>query len=69
VRQAIAIRPNGFAYHFALGVMLKTQGDLVGALRELREELENYPGEQSAAAQMMEIENQLQARPQSTRPR
>jgi 4-amino-4-deoxy-L-arabinose transferase-like glycosyltransferase len=68
VRQAIAICPTGFAYHFALGVMLKTQGDLTGALRELKEELANNPGERAAAAQVREIESQLQAHPRSGRP-
>jgi len=68
VRQAIAIRPNGFAYHFALGVMLKTQGDLTGALREIKEELANNPGEEGAAAQVKEIESQLQAHPAAGRP-
>jgi 4-amino-4-deoxy-L-arabinose transferase-like glycosyltransferase len=68
VRQAIAIRPMGFAYHFALGVMLKTQGDLTGALREFRVELANNPGEKAAAAQVREIESQLQAHPGSGRP-
>ena len=68
VRQAIAIRPMGFAYHFALGVMLKTQGDLTGALREFKEELANNPGEQAAAAQVKEIESQLQAHPGTGRP-
>ena len=68
LRQAIALRPMGFAYHFALGVMLKTQGDLTGALRELKEELANNPGERAAAAQVREIESQLQAHPRSGRP-
>ena len=68
VRQAIAIRPMGFAYHFALGMMLKTQGDLTGAIREFKEELANNPGEQAAAAQVKEIESQLQAHPGSGRP-
>ena len=68
VRQAIAIHPNGFAYHFALGVMLKTQGDLTGGLREFKEELANNPGEQAAAAQVKEVESQLQARPGTGRP-
>ncbi len=67
-RQAIAIHPNGFVYHFALGMMLKTQGDLMGALREFREEQENYPGEQSAAGQVKEIENQLRANPGTGHP-
>lgn len=67
-RQAIAIRPNGFAYHLALGVMLKTQGDLAGALREFQEELANNPGEPAAAAQVKEIEAQLQGHPAAARP-
>ena len=61
VRQAIAIRPTGYAYHFALGVMLKTQGDRAGALREFKTELGNYPEESSAAAQVMELEHQLES--------
>ncbi len=56
LRQAIALHPTGYAYHFALGVMLKTQGDLSGARREFREELANYPQEQSAAQQVSELE-------------
>jgi tetratricopeptide (TPR) repeat protein len=68
VRVAIAIRPTGFGYHFALGVMLKTQGDLMGALREFKAELANYPGEQTAAAQVREVESQLQAQPAAGRP-
>ena len=59
VRQAVAIQPTGYAYHFALGVMLKSQADLSGALREFREELANHPGEQAAAEQTKEIENQV----------
>jgi tetratricopeptide (TPR) repeat protein len=68
VRLAIAIRPMGFAYHFALGVMLKGQGDLRGALREFKVELANNPGEQAAAAQVREVESQLQAEPGTGRP-
>jgi hypothetical protein len=68
VRQAIAIRPSGFVYHLALGVMLKTQGDLPGALQEFKEELANNPGEQAAAAQVKEVEAQLQAHPGTGRP-
>jgi hypothetical protein len=68
VRQAIAIRPTGFVYHLALGMMLKTQGDLPGALKEFKEELANNPGEQAAAAQVKEIEDQLQAHPATGRP-
>jgi tetratricopeptide (TPR) repeat protein len=56
VRQAIAIRPKGFAYHFALGIMLRTQGNVAGALQEFKLELLNYPDEQRAAAQVVELE-------------
>ena len=59
LRQAIAMDPKGFVYHFALGVMLKSQGDLTGALQEFKAELENNPGEQAAAAQVNEIESQM----------
>ena len=59
VQQAIAIRPTGYGYHFALGVMLKTQGDLNGALREFQVELATNPGAQAAAEQVKEIKNQL----------
>jgi tetratricopeptide (TPR) repeat protein len=61
VQQAIAIRPTGYGYHFALGVMLKTQGDLNGALREFRMELNNNPGGQAAAGQIKEIMSQLKS--------
>jgi Flp pilus assembly protein TadD len=64
VRQAIAINPTGFAYHFALGVMLETRGDLTGALQEFKKELVIYPKQQAAAAQIKEIDN----RPRGTRP-
>ncbi len=59
VQQAIAIRPTGYGYHFALGVMLKTQGDLNGALREFQVELATNPGAEAAAEQVKEIKNQL----------
>jgi hypothetical protein len=65
VRQAIAIRPNGSGYHFELGVMLKTQHDLKGALREFQTELANNPEERAAAEQVTEIENSLRENPAS----
>jgi hypothetical protein len=48
--------------------MLKTQGDLPGALREFQEELANHPEEQNAEAQVKEIESQLPAPPQTGHP-
>ncbi len=62
VQHAIAMRPNGYGYHFALGVMLNTQGDLNGALPEFQAELANNPGEQAAAEQIKEIEMKLHAK-------
>jgi len=41
--------------------MLKTQGDLTGALQEFKVELANNPGQKAAVGQVQEIENQLQA--------
>jgi tetratricopeptide (TPR) repeat protein len=58
-RRAIALNPAGFAYHFALGAMLRAQGDFPGALREFKEELAVNPEQQAAAAQIEEIEKQL----------
>lgn len=49
IRQAIELRPFGKGYYFALGTVLKKQGDLAGAITEFRKELANNP--QSAAAQ------------------
>jgi len=63
VRQAIAILPTGYGYHFALGMMLKTAGDLTGALREMQIEHANYPAESTAAAQILDLERQLQTAP------
>jgi tetratricopeptide (TPR) repeat protein len=60
VRQAIAIRPTGYAYHFALGIMLKTQGDLYGAFGEFETEHNLYPDEQAAAEQIAELQKEFQ---------
>jgi tetratricopeptide (TPR) repeat protein len=55
-RQAITLRTTGFVYHLALGMMLRTEGDLPGALREFKEELANHPDEEAAAAQIEAID-------------
>ena len=39
--------------------MLKSQGDIPGALREFKEELAVNPEQQAAVAQIKEIEKQL----------
>jgi tetratricopeptide (TPR) repeat protein len=58
-RRAIALNPTGFAYHFALGAMLKAQGDLAGALQEFKQELAVNPEQTAAATQIKEIEKHL----------
>jgi hypothetical protein len=40
-------------------MMLKTRGDLTGALREFKEELTVNPEQQAAVAQIIEVENRL----------
>jgi hypothetical protein len=48
--------------------MLKTQGDMAGALREFRAELANNPSQQAAIGQVTEVEGQLAAHPQTGKP-
>lgn len=52
VRHAIRLQPDGFAYHFAMGMILKLEGNPQGALQEFRKELENVPGETGAQQQI-----------------
>ena len=63
IRRAIRIRPQAFGYHFALGIVLKTRGDLSGALQQFREELVLNPEETAAREQMEEIRRVLQNEP------
>jgi tetratricopeptide (TPR) repeat protein len=56
VLRAITIRPDADHYHFALGVILKLQGNLPGALSEFRQEMELDPDNTSARQQAEEIE-------------
>jgi protein O-mannosyl-transferase len=58
-RRAIQIRSDGLAYHLALGLALKQQGDLAGALREFRSEEKNHPGEAAARQQAALIEGKI----------
>ena len=60
IRQAIQIRPDAYGYHFALGIVLRSRGDLKNALAEFRTELARYPTEQAAHQQVAEIEQRLQ---------
>jgi protein O-mannosyl-transferase len=63
IRHAILIRPDGYGYHFALGVILKTQGDLSGALEQFREEVKVSPLQSAARQQMAEIEGSFARKP------
>jgi hypothetical protein len=62
MRQAIQLRPEGQGYRFALGVLLRSRGDLEGALEQFRLELVNYPGEVAAKQQIREIEDEIGTR-------
>ncbi|MCL5005246.1 MAG: tetratricopeptide repeat protein [Acidobacteria bacterium] len=55
VRHAIELRPDGFAYHFAMGLILKLEHNPQGALREFKKELKNFPGETGAQQQIEAI--------------
>ncbi len=63
VRQAIALRPDGQGFHFALGMILREKGALPEALKEFQTELANHPNEAEAARQVQEIESRLRAQP------
>jgi len=75
IRQALASAPDGSpVYHFALGIVLKAEGDLPGAQEEFRAELAVSPDEQAALEQLAEVESRLThpeikpSRPSSTPP-
>ena len=56
VQRAVMIRPDADHYHFALGVILKLQGNLPAALSEFHQELDLDPNNASARQQAEEIE-------------
>jgi tetratricopeptide (TPR) repeat protein len=64
VQRAIAIRPDAVHYHFAMGVILKLQGNLPGALSEFHQEMDLDPDDASAREQAREIEAGQSAAPQ-----
>lgn len=59
IRQAIELRPFGIGYYFALGTVLKKQGDLTGALAEFKKEVERNPQQTAAQQEIAEIEASL----------
>jgi tetratricopeptide (TPR) repeat protein len=56
MRRAIALRPEGPGYHYALGVILRKKGNWQGALDEFKAELINDPGQMAARDQIQDIE-------------
>ena len=64
IRRAIAMRPDAVGYHYALGAVLKKQGDLPGALQEFNAELVNNPAQGAAKQQITDIEGKLNQRAQ-----
>ncbi|HUZ47403.1 MAG TPA: tetratricopeptide repeat protein [Terriglobia bacterium] len=61
VRHAIELQPDGFAYHFAMGMILKLEQNPQGALREFQKELKNFPGETGAQQQIEGIRAQQES--------
>ena len=58
VQRAVTIRPDAVHYHFALGVILKLQGNLPAALSEFRQEMDLDPNSLSSRQQIEEIQAQ-----------
>ncbi len=63
VRHAVELQPDGFAYHFAMGMILKLERNPQGALREFQKELKNFPGETGAQQQIEGIRAQAESSP------
>jgi tetratricopeptide (TPR) repeat protein len=59
IRRAIEIRRDGIGYHFALGVVLRRQGEMGAALEAFKAELVNNPAQAAASEQIAEIEGEL----------
>jgi protein O-mannosyl-transferase len=59
IRRAVQLNPNGLGYHFAMGMVLKLDGNLEGALQEFRRELSNFPEESGAMQQIQSIRAEL----------
>lgn len=61
IRQAITLLPKGYGFHYQLGDVLKTQGNLEAALDEFKIELANNPDFSQAREQMADLEARLSA--------
>jgi tetratricopeptide (TPR) repeat protein len=68
VQRAVTSRPDAEHYHFALGVILRLQGNLPGALSEFKQEMDLDPKNASARQQAAEIESAQAAAQKGTPP-
>jgi tetratricopeptide (TPR) repeat protein len=68
VQRAVTIRPDADHYHFALGVILRLQGNLPAALSEFHQEMDLDPDNASARQQAEEIEAVQAAGQEGTSP-
>ena len=59
IRHAIELRPHGYGFHYALGAILKVQGNLQAALDEFKIEVAYFPRYDSAHEQIADIESRL----------
>jgi tetratricopeptide (TPR) repeat protein len=66
MRRAIDLRPFGTGYYFALGTVLKKQGDFTGALTEFKKELARNPQQAAAKQEIAEIEARLSKLPEKS---
>lgn len=61
VRAALLVRPEGKNYHLALGMVLRAEGRLPEAMREINVELEHDPHNPQAQTLLEEVSRQIQA--------
>jgi tetratricopeptide (TPR) repeat protein len=59
IRHAIELHADGRGFHFALGYVLKQEGDLAGALEEFKQELVYNPDQSAASGEVSDIEARL----------
>lgn len=60
VCHALKLQPEGLAYHFAMGMILKLKGNLPGAMAEFKHELRNFPGETGAQQQIVALRTEME---------
>jgi protein O-mannosyl-transferase len=61
IRRAIQIQPRGLQYHYALGMVYKSQAEFARSLEEFRAELVNDPDQEDARKQIVEISSKVRS--------